>query len=183
MRIKCLKLQHCVILKSQYARNLGIHVWMIKVYSNKKYNVRNQNLHFYRLQLPIFKQFNCRRRSTNWNGRLKSFKYELKNDLFFTISLDYKAFTRNSCQSCVFSYRAWKTKVCMMAETACHHWQTKTPSLAKISPANGCQQEGRSLRWKCFTNSGVAIVWAARGGPWIWRPRSPQNTYCTVTGS
>jgi len=33
----------------------------------------------------------------------------------------------------------------MMAETACHHWQTKIPSLAKISPANGCQQEGRSL--------------------------------------
>jgi len=33
----------------------------------------------------------------------------------------------------------------MMAETACHHWQTNIPSLAKISPANGCQQLGRSL--------------------------------------
>jgi len=145
VRIIFLKLQHCVILKGQYARNLGIHVWMIKVCSNKNYNVRNENVQFYRLQLSIFKQFNCRRRWTNWNVRLKSFRYELKNDLFFIISLDYKAFKRNSCQSFVFSCRAWKTKVCMMAETACHHWQTKIPSLAKISLSNGCQQLGRSL--------------------------------------
>jgi len=42
-----------------------------------KENVRNQNVQFYRLQLPIFKQFNCRTRWTNWNVRLKSFRYDL----------------------------------------------------------------------------------------------------------
>jgi len=43
-----------------------------------KEHVFYQNMYFYHLRLPIFKQCICRRRWTNCKGRLKSFKYKWK---------------------------------------------------------------------------------------------------------
>jgi len=30
------------------------------------------------------------------------------------------------------------------------------------------------------SSSGVARVWAARGGPWFCRPQAYKNTYCWI---